>query len=326
MKSDKIYFRSKDRSARATLENTWPVGDLLQENGESAEEILLARHLAELSKSPIARQLVREAGEQSWRLGLARLDHHDFHLNVPEKTIILDDHGLDAESLPGAPYFYHAMQISLVRALRDACKEKRHGGFDENYAPESVLFLERLRAADCDVIAALVAWELRGGLWRHMTGSEDSDIALAFSSVLEKDPSAAFNGRALAAAFRQWFRNTGRVNACDHETLEYMDGVLDMNPGAAFGRRRAGKICVEVLSCMPDKTAYLRGLGEEILSDPLFAGLSDPINQAHFMQVMRDAEVCYVQNVPFRDAKLAARIFPGGRMTPEREEVKSGSR
>jgi hypothetical protein len=329
MKSDQVQRRSKERlkdTGFTSLGDTWPVADLcgLPDSVET-EEDLLALALAHLRVSPVARMMIKEAGEQGWRLGLGHLESHDFHLDVPSKRIILDNQGHKPAGLMASSYFYHSFLISLVRSLRDVWQEKRHGGFDENYSPESVLLLERIRAADCDVITVLVAWELRGEnsseLWRYIIGSEEGDIALAFSDTLERDPSAAFSTRALAAAFKQWFRNISRVNTCDHEALEYMDDVLYTNPGAAFGKKRAGKICVEVLSCLPDKTAYLRGMGDDILRDPLFAGLVDPINQTHFMHVMRDAQAVYVQNVPFRDAKLAAKIFPGGQMTPERENV-----
>ncbi|MGB4107516.1 MAG: DUF6782 family putative metallopeptidase [Alphaproteobacteria bacterium] len=325
MKSDK-HHRSKDK-VKAQEGISWAVADLLAAPDDITNaRDLLAHNLTQLSKSASARLMIKEAAEQGWRIGLSRLEQHDFHLDVPSKTIILDNHGMSAENIFRAPYFNHALQLSILRSLRDAWQEKRHGGFDENYMPESVLLLERIRAADGDIVALFAAWELRGehdGLWRHAAASGDSDIALALSNCLEKDP--ACMNRALAAAFRQWFGEPRRVNACDHETLEYMDEVLNAHQGAAFGRKRAGKICIEVLSCLPDKTAYLRGLGEDILSDPLYAGLSDPINQTHFMHVMRDASVCYVQNVPFRDASLAAKIFPNGEMTPERpehEEVK----
>ena len=78
-------------------------------------------------------------------------------------------------------------------------------GFDESFGPEAILMLERVRAADCHVLAILVAWELRGEghnhLWRHLIGSEAGDMAMAFSKYLERDPAALFGGGALAAAF-----------------------------------------------------------------------------------------------------------------------------
>ena len=72
-----------------------------------------------------------------------------------------------------------------------------------------------------------------------------------------------------------------------------------------------------VLSCLPDKTAYLQEQGHEILRDPFYSGLGDPINQAHFMQILKDIKIVRVNDVPFTDAELAAKIFPNGEFTPD---------
>jgi hypothetical protein len=329
MKSDQVHHRSKVKDLRLSQHGeTWPIADLcvtIPDEIENNSDIL-SEALNILSASPSAMLMMKEAAEQGWRLGLASLEKHDFHLDVPDRVIVLDNNGCEPAALVRSYHFFNTLLVSLTRALRDVWQEKRHGGFDENYTPESVLFLERVRAADCDVMTVLTAWELRNNedeasddLWRHIISSEEGDMAQAFSYSIETTDDRML---ALGAAFRQWFRNAQRMNTCDHETLEYMDDVLSMNPGASsFGKKRAGRICVEVLSCLPDKTAYLRGTGEEILRDPSFAGLCEPINQSHFLHITRDAQVVYVQNVPFRDARLAAKIFPGGNMTPEREDV-----
>jgi hypothetical protein len=336
MKSDQTprYFKIKDKDKDLRVSHygeTWPMADLCAAPAKAVEQTggakeMLCAALSILSLSPAVKRMIREAAEQGWRISLSRLDAHDFHLDIPERLIVLGNNGFEPGPLARSVYFHNTLLLSLVRALRDAWQEKRHGGFDENYNAESVLFLERVRAADCSVISLLAAWELRGqgedGLWRHILGSEEGDMAQILFNTLEKDPSAQYTGKALSAAFHQWFRVHARVNACDHETLEYMDDVLGANPGPqAFGKKRVERICVETLSCLPDKSAYLRGQGEDILGNPLFAGLHEPINQSHFMHILRDSQIVYVQNVPFRDAKLAAKIFPGGLMTPERVDV-----
>jgi hypothetical protein len=53
-------------------------------------------------------------------------------------------------------------------------------------------------------------------------------------------------------------------------------------------------------------------MGETIRRDPFFAGLNDPINQTHLFHLIYDTEVTMVNNVPFRDARLARKIFPSG--------------
>ncbi|MCB9982893.1 MAG: hypothetical protein H6861_04345 [Rhodospirillales bacterium] len=279
-----------------------------------------------LSQSPSARTMLAEAKKLGWTMDIDALEGPDFHIDVPQKQIILSDQSLPISALGRSAYFKNSLLVSMIRALRDVWQEKRHGGFDVDYGPEEVLMLERVRAADLDILAVLVAWELRaegqGSLWRHMIGSEDGDLAMRFSGYLDRDPSSLFNGKALAAAFGQWFREERRINACDHEALNYMDSLIEDAQGReTFGHKKLSAIAVERLSCLPDRTAYLQGQGREILADPLYAGLSDAINQAHFMQIIYDLKVTRVQSVPFRSAALAERIFPGGLFTPEEESI-----
>lgn len=279
-----------------------------------------------LSASPTARLMLKEAQSNDWRIGLEDLDGPDFHLDVPEKLIILSNQGFEDIALGRSTYFCNMMIIGLIRALRDVWQEKRYGAFDENFGPEAVLTLERIRAADLDVIAVLVAWELRsegnGDLWRHMLGGDDGDLAMRFSACLEREPASQFTNKALAKTFTQWFLSDERVNACDHETLDYLDSVIasayHANP---FGKQRVTPVTLERISCLPNKTAYLQGLGQSLLSDPLYAGMNDEINQSHLMHLLYDLRVTYVQNVPFRDESLAAKIFPNGLMTPENEDI-----
>lgn len=291
-----------------------------------SKESVLSWATSILSLSPTARCLVKEASKDGWALSLEDLNGPDFHLDVPEKTITLDRGDRSISSLMRSNYFSSILVISLIRALRDVWQEKRNGAFDEDYTPESILTLERVRAADLDVIAVMVAWELRcegyNNLWRHILGSEDSDLAMRFSGFLERDPSSTFTNKALAETFTQWFRSEERVSACDHETLDYLDEVLAtsemQNP---FGKCSVQKIDIERLSCLPDKTAYLQHDAYCVINDPLYAGMNDEINQSHLMHILYDVNVTLVQGVPFRNFDLAERIFPNGMMTPESETI-----
>jgi len=141
----------------------------------SGKEDILSWAASILSISPTARRLVKDASSDGWEIALEDLNGPDFHLDVPEKTIILNRAELSDFALARSTYFSSILIISLVRALRDVWQEKRNGAFDEDYTPESILTLERVRAADLDVIAVMVAWELRceghNNLWRHILGS-----------------------------------------------------------------------------------------------------------------------------------------------------------
>jgi len=284
---------------------------------------ILSRSLSLISESPSARHMLQEACAQGWKAGLADLRGPDFTIDVPGRTVLLDNNGLTCESLSGSVYFMNMLLFSLIRALRDIWQEKRHGGFDEEHGPEAVLMLERVRAADCDVMTVFAAWELRGAgqgdLWRHVIGSEEGDLAMIFSDYLERHPAGHFTNAALAVTFRRWFAVPERVNACDHETLDYLDSVLCGYDGRnPFGDARARARKIEVLSCLPDKTAYLQGRGEEILADPHYAGLADTINQTHLMQILHDSRVIYAGDIGFQDEGLARKFSPAP--PAEREE------
>ena len=114
-----------------------------------------------------------------------------------------------------------------------------------------------------------------------------------------------------ASAFRSSFLETRRVDTTDHDTLCYLDGILsDAAHGNPFGRNRLTPIEIVRMGCLPDGTSYLAGYGEAVLRDPIFAGLSDPINQAHYFHLIRDMEAYFVSGVPFRSPRLASKIFP----------------
>lgn len=300
-----------------------PVRYALKENMSALESLalgdgyvlFLAQTLNIISLSPVGRAMVREAGENGWHVALDQLDGNDFYIDAERQLIVLDHHGLKAEGLMRSAYFANTILINTVKALRDIWQEKRYGSFHHLFSAESILMMERIRAADCDVLAIMTAWELRSeghtDIWRHVIGSAIGDMALIYSMTLERDPAAQFNGKALRATFKGWYELPERVNACDHLTLEYLDDILEhsevKNP---FGRKMPTHIAVELMSCLPDKTAYLQGFGREVLIDPLYSGLDDETNQSHLMHILYDLEVTLVHNVPFRNSDLAARIFP----------------
>lgn len=309
----------------------WTCGDLADYSGGCHGEEFSTRAFSDdrdvlawcagmASESPTAASLLSDAADRGWVFGLSDLSSGGFDLDVPAKICRIDHHALTPAALARSAYFRNAVLLTFIRALRDIWHEEHTGAFERDCTPESVLMLERIRAADGDTVAVFCGWELRGAgysdIWRHLIGSEEGDMAMIFSRFLERDPSALFNGTAMAYAFRQWYADEIRVNACDHDTLQYLDAVLeqagDRNP---FGADRARAEKAESLSDLPDGARYLEGLGEAVLTDPFFAGLGDEINQAHLLHLKYDLEVVMVGNVPFRDSKLARRIFPGGEIT-----------
>jgi hypothetical protein len=268
-----------------------------------------------MNDSPTARQLCNDAQNDGWSVGLSDLKNEGFYINVDDRVILLDHFALAPSAIGRSAFFRHVLLTTFMRALRDVWHDKRLGDIERDFAPEQILMLERARAADCDTTTILCGWELRAAghvdVWRHLLGSEEGDMAVVFTRFLERDPGALFSGAALAYAFRQWYADTARVDAIDHDTLETLDCIIEeSDDNHPFGNQRLSAGMMEELSMLPDGTCYLAGLGEGILRDPYFAGLHDMINQTHLFQMMYDMEVVMVNNVPFRDGKLARMIFP----------------
>jgi len=265
--------------------------------------------------SPSAGPMLAEAAEEGWVVGISDLSQGGYHIDASRRLLVLDNEGMNSRAVGASAFFRHSMLLSFIRALRDIGHEKRLGAFESIYAPDHSLIIERVRSADCDVAVILAGWELRGAghtdIWRHILGSAEGDMAMIFSRYLERSPSALFDGSALAYAFRQWFADDTRVNACEHAVLEMMDDILeDSDVHNPFGQKSVTVAEVEAMSILPDGICYLAGIGNTIMRDPFFAGLKDIVNQTHFFHIMYDLSVTLVNNVPFRDSKLARMIFP----------------
>lgn len=317
---DDIFYPLADigLSADPTMEDGAAAAQLAAQC--QSDEDLLRWAAAMISHSPTASSLWHHAAKHDWALRLTCLHDTGYALDDVEGVITLDHFGLTPNALGRSAYFRNAFLSILVRALRDVWHEEKFGHFEEEFAPEHVLMLERVRAADCDSVTIYSAWELRGAgfgdVWRHLLGSEEGDMAMMFSRFLERDPKSLFDGSALAYTFRQWYADVSRVDGCDHETLENLDMLMEesdvRNP---FGVLAADISLIEEMSRLPSGKTYLTGQGGNILHEPYFAGLGDPINQSHFFHLVYDMEVKMVNNVPFRDMTLARKIFPEAEAT-----------
>jgi len=277
-----------------------------------------------LGMSKTARAMIEEAYEDGWALTLSDEPETGFIIDLYEDTIILGLEPYVLHSQSAKMQSWYSGLVMLTRALRDVWQERRHGGFDDMFAPDEILMLSRVRAADIDVVSIMVAWELKNagenGFWKYILSSDESGMAETFERTMATAPkynNAKEKRRAMQTCFTAWFSDEARVSSADSKTLEYIDSlVADHNStnkeGSPFGYDKLKPQMIEILSCLPDKTAYLQGAGHEVLFDPYFAGLDDEYNQAHYMQIMHDLAAVYVSGIPFRSASLASRIFPDG--------------
>lgn len=111
-------------------------GTLEGENICDLYNVFLAQTLNIISLSPVGAALIKEAAENGWSIVLDDLQECEFSIDVEQKLIELDHHGLKAEGLMRSAYFGNMALINLVKALRDIYHEKRHGSFDFLFGPK----------------------------------------------------------------------------------------------------------------------------------------------------------------------------------------------
>ncbi len=265
-----------------------------------------------LTRSPLALSLIQHAKKQGWKFALNDLGTNGFHLDAAEKIIELDNYGLDEKSLGKSAFFRLSLLNVFSKALREIWHEEKWGAFETIFKPESVLMLERARTADADSVSVVIAWQLRAAgyndIWRHIVGSDDGDMAQVLVNILERYPTAIYNGMALAHVFRQWYADLDRVDALDYCTLEQIDYMMT-DQSCNLGCKTAMPGDFEKLSVLPDEICYLKELGETVGRDPFFNDIQDPINQAHLFQIIYDSEITYVGGIPFRDQQLARKFL-----------------
>ena len=270
----------------------------------------LVNHYSAMAQySESAGLMMHHIYEQGWIFHFDDLGNSGYFIDTDEQIIYIDHAGLDARAVVCSDYFYAACMMNVLRGLRDAWQENRWLNAPRTYHPESILMLEKLRAADSDITAIILAGELQiagqACFARHVQASEDAAMARAIYEDLHDMKSRA------SSAYRKWFLDEERVNTTDHETLCYLDSFLEDSPlSNPFGQARLTPVEIVRMGCFPDGTSYLAGYGEAVLRDPVFAGLGDPVNQAHYYHILRDMDSYVVNGVPFRSASLAARIFP----------------
>lgn len=288
--------------------------DAWVEHTQSSQDLMLWA-CDVLRHSPCARAILKEVAQSGWAVGLTQLDNDGYNLDSDNQIIYLDDHGFDYGIIGRSTYLRHRLMMSFVRALRD----KWHDTFDdkaEAYTPEAILMRERLITAEIETFAVQCAWELRSAgystIWRYMIGSQDGDLAMGLSCVLEREPSGFMDAQALAHVIRQWFKTPSRIAAADHRALEYMDDVLRWREDRCqtpFGERTLTSLDVIARTTLPESGSYIGEAAHLVLADARHYGLQNPINKVHFDHIKHDTQASVIADVPFRDPELGRRIF-----------------
>lgn len=269
-----------------------------------------------INQSPTGALLLKNAVFYDWAVAFEDIEETGWALNTDQYIASLNKAQIHLESLSRSPFFMNTIVCDLIRALRDIWLEEKNEIDYADHHPETLLKIERLRAADIESLTLQVAWELRSAgyttLWRHILGSNTGDMAMLFSRYLEKDPASLFDGSALLIAFKQWYMDEDRVNTVDRVALEMCDDILlaSNEQKNVFALQPVDQELLADYFSLPEGRVYIAAALQEIMKSPHYASMHDSINETHLYHILRDMEVCYVGDVPFRDQSLADKIFP----------------
>ena len=175
--------------------------------------------------------LLSATAATGYSLTLAFIDQGGYAIDIDNKIVTLNHHGVSRETLENSDHYKSSILLSLVRALRDIWHECRMSDIYEFLNPENILKIERFRAADIEAVTAHILWQLRcegeSDLWRCLLSERDGDIAIKYMQVAERGAGKEMTIRALQAAFKAWFTDAERSEACDHDALELMDQKIE---------------------------------------------------------------------------------------------------
>lgn len=252
-----------------------------------------------------------------WHVNFDDLNDLTYDLDIDSNVVILHNHGLRPDQALSSPYFRPQIILALAEALRMTRHVEWLDGMLGRYHPQTIILIGRVCVADTSVQKIKFAWEAKidedPTLWKHILCGDETDMAVAFESSLEKYLSSGMDDegamrKAMAVAFNQWFSNPDRVRECDHDTMNLIDGMIADR--VHFDGKRLEKNAITCLTLVPgEDDSYLdRFLQDDVLKNPYYAAITDPINQSHFMQIITDMNTIRVGGLVFSDPVLAARF------------------
>jgi len=252
-----------------------------------------------------------------WSIEHDDLNGLSYDLDIPNKKIIFHNYGLRHNQLMASSYFAPQYLLSVAEALRMVRHVEWLDGCISRYHPEAIIQIGRICVADAHIHKIITAWNFKlddnESLWKHLLCSDLSDMALAFEQSFEHLLSSGMDDdmamkKSMAIAFNRWFADENRTRDCDHDTLNLIDQMID--ECTIFGGRKLEGHAIPCLTLMAGTdTSYIdQILCNDVLRNPYYRTVNDPINEAYLMQIINDMNKINVAGITFSDPDLAARF------------------
>ncbi|MGE4313704.1 MAG: DUF6782 family putative metallopeptidase, partial [Pseudobdellovibrionaceae bacterium] len=252
---------------------------------------------------------------ESWSV-TSDFELEGYAIDRENSLLILGQNGSTPTQIAATPLLVSDFLSQTITALRDLSHECAAPYSHATLRPEEYLKAERLREADLCAVLIGVGSELQKqgdqSFWNALIVSEYGDLAFAFEEAFIKGGLRADLKNGMSAALTHWYKDKSRVSACDRAALTRLDDALLQAEDVidVFGHKRLCTENVMKLTCLPEAPSYLGIAAYDIANAPEFALLPDTINTEHLLQILEEASATRVGAIAFRDASLAAKIFP----------------
>lgn len=248
-----------------------PIG---QRNYSTPSKADLTRLMNELRRSPTGAWLLDEAQKAGIRIVYDNKTEYAGYYESETKLVAVEAPLTERGNLRrGVDRGY--LLLTLAHELRHAWQDAQGPFLDEqHWRPRDAVLINRLIEADAEAISAQVAYELKlagdSRAWDSKKGAYE-DMHRVYRRAIRADEAAARDGRAMRAAFDQWFHGKSRVEFYDLSILDAWEETMRKRSGAPPFTAPAPKAdFMAKLGTVPGYPNYLSTTQGPALDDPAY--------------------------------------------------------
>jgi hypothetical protein len=276
----------------------------------SSDEDALIWGLSILCQSPLGRAMAFDARFDDWALEVDDIEDNQPIIDAQLRILILPRGTPSVALLSKSHHDRLQFLTALARGLRLVWQAMNAIQARHDLTADDQIFLERLRAADVDVITLRMMWDLREdgytALWRHAIAGPIGDVALSASHFWEDEPFPS----GMAQSFLAWMSCEQLLADRDNRTLDAMDARLQKSVSDVCGLAMLTGDDILALSRYPEGGSYLASLARTLCYTTELRHIPDPVNEAHLRQILEECSEIMTPSLIFRDSELERKIFP----------------
>ncbi|MDH3596301.1 MAG: ImmA/IrrE family metallo-endopeptidase [Rhodospirillales bacterium] len=228
----------------------------------SAQKAELSRLFQTLSKSPLARLLMRRAG---WS---------EVYVCADPATDLLGYYLAGLRLIGLNPHLSQGQKVAFL--AHELSHVPQHDTYSDNryFPPGDLILLRRVREAAAEALATRIAWQLRAAghpeAWNEKAADRFyGDIARAFAAAHDTLPTPLGELIATRAAFDRWFAMPGRLDLYDRMTADHLRRISGDRMGLVSPRKALTH-------------AFLAGIARLGGGDPLFSTMGRRLTDDYY--------------------------------------------